>query len=189
MTGKTFPAFPVHAHPQFCVSGKRPMPQLFCPSTDSEHQLPWYGLSSPEYSALRISRAKGAASSDFVEGKLIIIFTTHRQKSGIWNDPLFLFLSAYGIVSQHFHVNTCTVARCFVWITEFGDFTYLPLPECGPLWLCESRKSHKQMADHSWRVVMGIWSTCCKLICNSTGPYHICTWSCYPRVRLKVIVA
>ena len=23
--GKTFPAFPAHAHPQFCVSGKRPM--------------------------------------------------------------------------------------------------------------------------------------------------------------------
>ena len=26
MTGKTFPAFPAHAHLQFCVSGKRPMP-------------------------------------------------------------------------------------------------------------------------------------------------------------------
>ena len=25
MTGKTFPAFPAHAHQQFCVSGKRPM--------------------------------------------------------------------------------------------------------------------------------------------------------------------
>ena len=25
VTGKTFPAFPAHAHPQFCVSGKRPM--------------------------------------------------------------------------------------------------------------------------------------------------------------------
>ena len=25
MTGKTFPAYPAHAHPQFCVSGKRPM--------------------------------------------------------------------------------------------------------------------------------------------------------------------
>ena len=25
VTGKTFPAFPAHAHPQICVSGKRPM--------------------------------------------------------------------------------------------------------------------------------------------------------------------
>ena len=25
VTGKTFPAFPAHAHPQFCVSGKRPI--------------------------------------------------------------------------------------------------------------------------------------------------------------------
>ena len=25
VTGKTFPAFPAHAQPQFCVSGKRPM--------------------------------------------------------------------------------------------------------------------------------------------------------------------
>ena len=25
VTGKTFPAFPAHAHPQYCVSGKRPM--------------------------------------------------------------------------------------------------------------------------------------------------------------------
>ena len=25
VVGKTFPAFPAHAHPQFCVSGKRPM--------------------------------------------------------------------------------------------------------------------------------------------------------------------
>ena len=25
LTGKTFPAFPAHAHLQFCVSGKRPM--------------------------------------------------------------------------------------------------------------------------------------------------------------------
>ena len=25
VTGKTFPAFPAHAHPQFCASGKRPM--------------------------------------------------------------------------------------------------------------------------------------------------------------------
>ena len=28
VTGKTFPAFPAHAHPQFCVSGKRPMAQM-----------------------------------------------------------------------------------------------------------------------------------------------------------------
>ena len=28
MTGKTFPAFPAHAHPQFCVSGKRPMEKI-----------------------------------------------------------------------------------------------------------------------------------------------------------------
>ena len=27
VTGKTFPAFPAHAHLQFCVSGKRPMAQ------------------------------------------------------------------------------------------------------------------------------------------------------------------
>ena len=27
VTGKTFPAFPAHAHPQFYVSGKRPMEQ------------------------------------------------------------------------------------------------------------------------------------------------------------------
>ena len=26
VTGKTFPAFSAHAHPQFCVSGKRPIP-------------------------------------------------------------------------------------------------------------------------------------------------------------------
>ena len=26
VTGKTFPAFPAHAHPHFCVSGKRPIP-------------------------------------------------------------------------------------------------------------------------------------------------------------------
>ena len=26
--GRTFPAFPTHAHPPFCVSGKRPMPQF-----------------------------------------------------------------------------------------------------------------------------------------------------------------
>ena len=25
VTGKTFPAIPAHAHPQFCVSGKRPI--------------------------------------------------------------------------------------------------------------------------------------------------------------------
>ena len=25
VTGKTFPAFPAHAHPRFCVSGKRPI--------------------------------------------------------------------------------------------------------------------------------------------------------------------
>ena len=32
MTGKTFPAFPAHAHPQFCVSGKRPIVVRECPS-------------------------------------------------------------------------------------------------------------------------------------------------------------
>ena len=27
VTGKAFPAFPAHAHPQYCLSGKRPMKQ------------------------------------------------------------------------------------------------------------------------------------------------------------------
>ena len=30
VTGKTFPAFPAHAHPQICVSGKRPMTAPHC---------------------------------------------------------------------------------------------------------------------------------------------------------------
>ena len=34
VTGKTFPAFPAHAHPQFCVSGKRPM------ASDAMHDVP-----------------------------------------------------------------------------------------------------------------------------------------------------
>ena len=33
VTGKTFPAFPAHAHPQFCVSGKRPMTNQSCNNT------------------------------------------------------------------------------------------------------------------------------------------------------------
>ena len=33
VTGKTFPAFPAHAHLQFCVSGKRPMPVADVPNT------------------------------------------------------------------------------------------------------------------------------------------------------------
>ena len=32
VTGKTFPAFPAHAHPQFCVSGKRPIGQSYVAS-------------------------------------------------------------------------------------------------------------------------------------------------------------
>ena len=32
VTGKTFPAFPAHAHPQICVSGKRPMAASDCSS-------------------------------------------------------------------------------------------------------------------------------------------------------------
>ena len=34
VTGKTFPAFPAHAHLQFCVSGKRPM-GTYVPENDS----------------------------------------------------------------------------------------------------------------------------------------------------------
>ena len=30
--GKTFPAFPAHAHPQFCVSGKRPIASIIWPN-------------------------------------------------------------------------------------------------------------------------------------------------------------
>ena len=33
VTGKTLPAFPAHAHLQFCVSGKRPMPTSVCITT------------------------------------------------------------------------------------------------------------------------------------------------------------
>ena len=36
VTGKTFPAFPAHAHPQFYVSGKRPMGHL---SKLTDHNL------------------------------------------------------------------------------------------------------------------------------------------------------
>ena len=36
-TGKTFPAFPAHAHPQFCVFGKRPMIDTWPRSRDVSH--------------------------------------------------------------------------------------------------------------------------------------------------------
>ena len=43
VTGKTFPAFPAHAHPQFCVSGKRPI---------DRHHLNCYTLWDMRYTTL-----------------------------------------------------------------------------------------------------------------------------------------
>ena len=39
MTGKTFPAFPAHAHLQFCVSGKRPIPYHITPQHITSHHV------------------------------------------------------------------------------------------------------------------------------------------------------
>ena len=42
VTGKTFPAFPAHAHPQICVSGKRPMsPRLLQSRRQVTDQSSW----------------------------------------------------------------------------------------------------------------------------------------------------
>ena len=38
-TGKTFPAFPTHAHPQFCVSDKRPMSEPMIISCSNRQAL------------------------------------------------------------------------------------------------------------------------------------------------------
>ena len=43
VTGKTFPAFPAHAHPQFCVSGKRPI-EANINSADYAHGSGFVGL-------------------------------------------------------------------------------------------------------------------------------------------------
>ena len=49
VTGKTFPAFPAHAQPQFCVSGKRPMDEIFVSGyTGSCHMsVPFWLIPSP----------------------------------------------------------------------------------------------------------------------------------------------
>ena len=39
VTGKTFPAFPAHAHPQFCVSGKRPMVVVTVTNVESNRSV------------------------------------------------------------------------------------------------------------------------------------------------------
>ena len=74
VTGKTFPAFPAHAHPQFCVSDKRPMPQSIsisspelgrrgvCSwfqrefSTNKQSDASWYLLHESKYSEEIITR-------------------------------------------------------------------------------------------------------------------------------------
>ena len=77
VTGKTFPAFPAHAQPQFCVSGKRPIVlnstcYIHCrkdPKSASTRRLPvdtegdWYdGRTSVDYSCTRM-RSNGSINA------------------------------------------------------------------------------------------------------------------------------
>ena len=48
MTGKSFPAFPTHAHPRFCVSGKRPMVLNLCQETSKCIRI-FYHFSAPDW--------------------------------------------------------------------------------------------------------------------------------------------
>ena len=55
VTGKTFPAFPAHAHPQFCVSGKRPIEAETHGRSFADDSFKWIFLNENVWISLKIS--------------------------------------------------------------------------------------------------------------------------------------
>ena len=80
--GETFPAFPAHAHPQFCVSGKRPM------GNERHHPISHIRYFLRSISTDNPNEIKTSGLDDFAWMKLIL--GKVRFGSCVWNKTEYI---------------------------------------------------------------------------------------------------